>query len=340
MNAELTPMDGPPLDPPPAGPPPFTAWAPLGAWPPAPPPLAPARRARLRRSGAVLALLGALVAGSAVGGFLIAHGSGADPAADTAAVGGSAPPSPSPGRGFHGRLGIGLLGVGALNLLQDAATYLGISEQALLSDLQGGKSLAQVAGSTPGKSATGLISALVSDATAAIDKALASGRISSRQASQVTSHLTQMITALVDRTGPLPGRPPGVGAAADWGAIEAAAGALGISPAQLRSDLTAGQSVATVASSRKVALSTVESAVVTAVDKQIAGLESSGRLTSTEASALTSQVPQRVDAWATGSFPGWPFGPFGGAPRGAPSGPWRVPPPAAAPSPNPPGSSS
>jgi len=45
--------------------------------------------------------------------------------------------------------------------LAAAATYLGISEDALRADLQAGKTLAQVADATSGKSASGLIDALV-----------------------------------------------------------------------------------------------------------------------------------------------------------------------------------
>jgi hypothetical protein len=53
------------------------------------------------------------------------------------------------------------------------------------------------------------------------------------------------------------------------------------------------------------------SAVTTAVDSQISSLQSSGKITSAQASTLTSDVQSRVTSWVDGTYPGWPFGPFG-----------------------------
>jgi hypothetical protein len=49
--------------------------------------------------------------------------------------------------------------------LEAAAAYLGTTESALLTQLRAGKTLAQIADATSGKSASGLIDALVADAT-------------------------------------------------------------------------------------------------------------------------------------------------------------------------------
>jgi hypothetical protein len=46
-----------------------------------------------------------------------------------------------------------------------AATYLGISDDVLVTQLRSGKTLAQIANATSAKSAAGLIDALVADAT-------------------------------------------------------------------------------------------------------------------------------------------------------------------------------
>ena len=48
--------------------------------------------------------------------------------------------------------------------LDAAATYLGATVDALRTQLQSGKTLAQIANATSGKSAAGLIDALVADA--------------------------------------------------------------------------------------------------------------------------------------------------------------------------------
>jgi hypothetical protein len=70
-----------------------------------------------------------------------------------------------------------------------AATYLGISRSALQTQLQAGKTLAQIANATSGKSAAGLIAALVADAK-------------QHFGSSVPSDLAQRITELVNGVRP------------------------------------------------------------------------------------------------------------------------------------------
>ena len=71
----------------------------------------------------------------------------------TAEVNGTRPDHGPGGRGFgHGAGG---------DELTAAATYLGVTEAALMTQLQSGKTLAQVAAATSGKSVAGLIDALV-----------------------------------------------------------------------------------------------------------------------------------------------------------------------------------
>src|ERR1019366_6690165 len=136
-----------------------------------------ARRGRLfglRRSAAVATALGGLVLGSAVGGFLITRATGP---ATTVAAATTSTTTTSPSPGAHSRGGFGgpnaLLGV---NLLQDAATTIGISEQTLETDLQSGQTVAQVA-TSKGTTAQAVINALVGDETTAIDNLASSGKI-------------------------------------------------------------------------------------------------------------------------------------------------------------------
>ncbi|MGA8015912.1 MAG: hypothetical protein WCB85_08355 [Candidatus Dormiibacterota bacterium] len=322
MSQETPPSFGAPV--PPVEPPAYFG-------PPPPPPPPPGRRRfGLRHPRIGIAVLAALVAAGGAGGFLISQAAVSTSLVSSPESGASPSPSPSGGP-FHGRGGFG--GFAGVNLLQDAATYLAISEQTLEADLQGGKSLAQVAGTVTGKSSSGLISALVSDETTAINSAESSGKINSTQSSKLKSNLTGQITSFVNRTGHQPSTVPSAGlpASGEQAAIAAAAKAIGVTASELESDLAGGQSIASVAGAHGVSVSTVESDVTSAVDTQISSLESSGKLTSTEASQLTSQVPTRVDAWVNDTYPGWPFGPFGslgggflGGPFGGfgPGGPW------------------
>lgn len=65
--------------------------------------------------------------------------------------------------------------------LHVAAQYLGISPQTLRSGLRSGKSLAEIAGSTPGKSVAGLKSAILAAAKTRLDAAVKNGRITGQQ---------------------------------------------------------------------------------------------------------------------------------------------------------------
>ncbi len=82
-----------------------------------------------------------------------------------------------------------------------AAQYLGISAATLRSELQSGKSLAQIASSTPGKSVEGLKAAIVSAAKTRLENAASSGLITSQQEQERLSNLSSRVEALLQRTG-------------------------------------------------------------------------------------------------------------------------------------------
>jgi hypothetical protein len=82
-----------------------------------------------------------------------------------------------------------------------AAQYLGISAATLRSDLESGKSLAQIASSTPGKSVEGLKAAIVSAKKAWLDQAVSRGSITSQQEQERLSKVSSRIEALLQRTG-------------------------------------------------------------------------------------------------------------------------------------------
>jgi hypothetical protein len=122
--------------------------------------------------------------------------------------------------GFHrgfGHFGFGHFGF--FRVLSATADYLGLTESQLRSQLESGKSLAQVA-SAQGKSASGLIDALLSAAKQRADSAVAAGRLTQAQENDLLGVLRDRITNLVNGTGPRGdhqppfgfrrfGRPPG-----------------------------------------------------------------------------------------------------------------------------------
>ena len=86
--------------------------------------------------------------------------------------------------------------------LDAAADYLGLTETQLRSELQGGKTLAQVA-QAHGKTANGLIDALVANAKTRLDQAVAAGRLTQSQANEILSGLRDRIDNLVNSKGPV-----------------------------------------------------------------------------------------------------------------------------------------
>jgi len=107
---------------------------------------------------------------------------------------------PSHGPGGPGGPGFGH-GPGG-DELTAAATYLGVTETALTTQLQAGKTLAQVADATSGKSAAGLIDALVAAEKTELAAAVTAGTITQAQSDQIATTLKARFTALANGTPP------------------------------------------------------------------------------------------------------------------------------------------
>jgi|SRR5690348_3011273 len=95
--------------------------------------------------------------------------------------------------------------------LETAATYLGLSRQELLDQLRSGKTLAQIANATSGKSASGLVDALVEQMQDELAAAVKDGRLTQDDANRFAQDLKARITARVNGMHGVPrfGGPPG-----------------------------------------------------------------------------------------------------------------------------------
>ena len=121
-------------------------------------------------------------------------------------------------KGFPAHFGPGVRMAIKVDALQAAADYLGTNAGDLRTQLQAGKTLAEIADATSGKSRDGLIDAIVQTETEQIDQAVANGRITADQATQFKANLEDRVTTFVDATHPMfGGRGPGFGPGAGWG---------------------------------------------------------------------------------------------------------------------------
>jgi uncharacterized protein YidB (DUF937 family) len=95
-----------------------------------------------------------------------------------------------------------------LRALDATASYLGVTRAELRSELEGGKTLAQVA-QAHGKSAQGLIGALVAEAKQHVDAAVAAGRLTQAQANDLLNGLRDRIASRVNSRAPAVPPPDG-----------------------------------------------------------------------------------------------------------------------------------
>lgn len=164
---------------------------------------------------------------------------------------------------------------GSPNVLATAATYIGITEADLRTELQTGKTLAEVA-VAHGKTRDGLIAAL-------------------------SAEVTKQITTAVDQpgtnfSGPGRGGPGGVRITND---IAAAAAYIGTTEADLRTKLQAGQTLTQIATAAGKTRDGLIAAMVADGNAKIDAALAAGTITAAQAAekkaALTAHVTAEVD---------------------------------------------
>ena len=187
--------------------------------------------------------------------------------------------------------------------LSTAATYLGLTESELRTKLQAGTTLAQVANATDGKSADGLVDALVAAARKHIAADVSAGRLTQAQADRILSDLKQRITNRVNSTGP-PGGPHGRGHG-----LDAAASYLGLTESDLMTKLQSGKTLGEIADGTAGKSKAGLIAALVADEKaELAQAVKDGRLTQSQADSLATDVESRVTDRVNGTLPPRPDG--------------------------------
>jgi hypothetical protein len=170
-----------------------------------------------------------------------------------------------------------------------AAGYLGLRPRELRRRLRSGQSLAQVANGAGGRSAAGLIDAIVAARAARLRAEVAAGRLSPAIARRRESHLRQRVTERVE------GRSRGLPAGAHQRGLSVAAAYLGISRAKLRSDLRQGRTLAQLASATpgKSAAGLI-AALLAAHKAKLDASVTAGRMSATREHQLLRHLGERV----------------------------------------------
>jgi hypothetical protein len=173
--------------------------------------------------------------------------------------------------------------------LAPVAGYLGVTVSQLEGDLASGKTLAEVADARNGKSAAGLIEAIVAARRHKLTAAAAT--------------LSKRVTAAVNRRGGLGPRRNGGARRPGWRRLFAAptrlgfvaASYLGMPAAQLQGDLRSGETLAQVAKARsgRSEAGLIEALVATR-RARLAAAVASGNLPAARAGAIRSKLSRRV----------------------------------------------
>src|SRR5262245_31123959 len=201
---------------------------------------------------------------------------------------------------------------------QAIADYLGLTAAQLRTQLESGKSLADVA-KAQGKTVGGLQDAIVADAKSHLDAAVAAGRLTASQEASMLADLKAHVDEIVTRVGPGPGGPGRHGGGPfDPSVI---ADYLGLTAAQLRTQLESGKSLADVAKAQGKTVAGPEDAIVAAATKKLDAAVADGRLTASQEASMLADLKAHVDEMVNRTGPP-PRGPHGGSggPPGASAG--------------------
>jgi hypothetical protein len=97
-----------------------------------------------------------------------------------------------------------------------------------------------------------------------------------------------------------------------FGQLDAAASYLGLTEAQLRTQLSSGKTLAQIAKDKNKSVSGLVDAMTASADKQLQAAVSEGRLTKAQADQISKNLEQRITDLVNGKRPSFEHAPFRG----------------------------
>jgi hypothetical protein len=188
------------------------------------------------------------------------------------------------------------------------ADYLGLTAAQLRTQLESGKTLAQVA-TAQSKTVAGLEDAIVAEARAHLDADVAAGRITAAQEATSLADLEANVDDMVNGAGPPRGGPHGGRGHGGPFDVAAIADYLGLTPAELRTQLDAGNSLADVAKAQGKTGAGLQDAIVAAATKQLDAQVAAGTITAAQEATRLADLKSHVDEMISQT------GPPGGHPK-------------------------
>ncbi len=174
------------------------------------------------------------------------------------------------------------------------ATALGVTEAELRTELEAGKSIAQVAGAK-NVNLQVVIDALVADHKAHIAQHVTEGKLTQAQADEKLAEVETRVTDMVNKTGlPMKGGPGG-----KMGHIKAAseevAAVLNLTMEELVAELRDGKSLAAIAEAQNVDISKVKEVLTSEFKAHLDEEVASGKHTQAEADEKLTKFTSRLD---------------------------------------------
>jgi uncharacterized coiled-coil protein SlyX len=172
------------------------------------------------------------------------------------------------------------------------ASYLGLTPAQLRAQLGSGKSLAQIA-VTQGKTVAGLENAIYADVQAHLDQAVASGRLTKAQEQTLLTRLKSRLDDLVNHAFP---KAASTRLGLRGSRLGAAVSAyLGITPAQLRTELRSGKSLAEVAVAHGKTAAGLKTAILAKVKARLDRAVAGKRLTAAQEQRVLDRLSAHLD---------------------------------------------
>jgi hypothetical protein len=207
------------------------------------------------------------------------------------------------------------------------AEALGMTEADLRTELQAGKSVADVA-SAKGVALDAVVNAVIAAQTTSLSHAVTDGRITQAQADALLANLrvtlpgqlqTKQVAGLEGSGFGGRGGRGGPGGMRGGASLTTVATALGITEAELQTELQAGKTIAAVAMAKGVDVSVVSNALLEAEKTKLAQAVTDGKLTQAQADERLANAQTRINDFLNGTLPqrsgpGGPGKPRDGAP--------------------------